>query len=97
LETDSGVAFVTEFNRFYYSFSPTIADWERQDPALKQVMRLTLEPMLWTLSLLNYVEISSNQQMLGYGIGIILLNMGIYFVAPTMIIVKVGSYLKARK
>ncbi len=29
LSTISGTAFMTGFNQFYYSFSPTIADWER--------------------------------------------------------------------
>jgi len=42
--------------------------------------------MLTTLSILNYVDIDSEQEMLGYGIGIILMNVGMYFVAPAMII-----------
>jgi hypothetical protein len=52
--------------------------------------------MLSTLSILNYVEINSESEMLGYGIGIILLNVGMYFVAPAIIIGKLGEKLSAR-
>jgi len=77
------------FNQFYYSFSPVIADLERESPIFKEVVKLTLTPMLSSLSILNYVEINSDQEMLSYGIGIILMNIGMYFVAPAMIIYKI--------
>jgi len=48
-------------------------------------------PLLSTLSLLNYVEIDSESEMLGYGIGIILLNIGMYFVAPVVLIYKLKN------
>ena len=85
---------MTAFNDFYYSFSPTVADWERQSPVFKEVVKLTLAPMLSTLSILNYVDVDSESEMLGYGIGIILLNAGMYFVAPAFVIVKLGSKLR---
>lgn len=94
--THSGTAFMSAFNDFYYSFSPTVADWERQNPAFKEVVKVTLTPMLSTLSILNYVEINSEQQMLGYGIGIILLNIGMYFVAPAVLILKLKGLTKRR-
>ncbi|MEX2192736.1 MAG: peptidylprolyl isomerase [Nitrosarchaeum sp.] len=86
LTTQSGTAFMTGFNQLYYLFSPTIADLEREQPIFKEAIKLTLTPMLTTLSILNYVDIDSEQEMLGYGIGIILMNVGMYFVAPAMII-----------
>ena len=86
LTTQSGTAFMTGFNQLYYSFSPTIADFEREQPIFKEAVKVTLTPMLTTLSILNYVNIDSEQEMLGYGIGIILMNVGMYFVAPAMII-----------
>jgi hypothetical protein len=49
--------------------------------------------MLTTLSILQFVEIDSEQEMLGYGIGVILLNAGIYFVVPAIIILKLKSRL----
>ncbi|MEM2161105.1 MAG: CFI-box-CTERM domain-containing protein, partial [Candidatus Nitrosotenuis sp.] len=92
--TSSGTAFMAGFNEFYYSFSPMVADWERQSPAFKELVRYTITPMLSTLSILNYVDIDSEQQMLGYGIGIILLNVGMYFVAPALVVIKFKKYLK---
>lgn len=89
--TSSGTAFMSEFNQFYYSFSPTIADLERQNPVFKEIIKTAITPMLSTLSILNYVEIDSEQEMLGYGIGIILLNVGMYFVVPALIIMKLRS------
>jgi len=91
LSTESGHSFMTGFNTFYYSFSPTIADWERESPAFKETVKLGLTPLLASLSILNHVDIDSEQEMLGYGIGIILMNIGMYFVAPVTVI------LKARK
>jgi len=94
--TNSGTAFMAIFNEFYYSFSPTIADWERQNPLFKETVKTAITPMLSTLSILNYAEIDSEQEMLGYGIGIILLNIGMYFAAPMVIIVKLGQ-LKSKR
>jgi len=86
LSTKSGVAFMTGFNQFYYAFSPTIADFERENPIFKETVKLAITPMLSSLSILNYANIDSEQEILGYGISIILLNIGMYFVAPAMLI-----------
>jgi len=40
---------------------------------------------------MTYVEIDSESEMLGYGIGIILLNIGMYFVLPAIIILKLKN------
>lgn len=86
--TGSGTAFMSIFNNVYYSFSPTVADWERHNPIFREVVKIAITPMLSTLSILNHVEINSEQEMLGYGIGIILLNVGMYFVVPAIVILK---------
>ena len=92
--TGSGTAFMAGFNEFYYTFSPEIADFERANPAFREIVKFTITPMLSTLSILQFVEINSESEMLGYGIGIILLNAGIYFVAPAIVIIKIRKYLK---
>ena len=89
LETESGSAFMESFNQFYYFFSPGVADLERENPIFKEAVKLTITPLLSSLSLLNYVNMDSESEVLGYGIGIILLNVGMYFVAPTMIILAI--------
>lgn len=86
--TESGTTFMTAFNAIYYSFSPAIADLERQNPAFKEAVKFAITPMLSTLSILNYVDVDSESEMLGYGIGIMMLNVGIYFVAPALVILK---------
>ncbi len=89
LQTESGSAFLAGFNQFYYSFSPTVADYERENPAFKETVKFALTPMLTSLTILNYVDIDSESEMLGYGIGIILLNIGMYFVVPVLVIMKI--------
>ena len=89
LQTESGTSFMTGFNHFYYSFSPAVADYERENPAFKEAVKLTLTPLLTSLTLLQYADIDSESEMLGYGIGVILLNIGMYFVAPAVLIMAV--------
>ncbi len=86
MQTESGTSFMTGFNKFYYTFSPTIADWERESPIFKEFVKVTLTPMISSLSILNYVDIDSEVSVLSYGISLILLNVGLYFVAPAIVI-----------
>ena len=97
LKTTSGSTFMTAFNSIYYSFSPTIADWERQNPVFKEIVKVAITPLISTLSILNYLDIDSETEMVGYGIGIILLNAGIYFVAPAIVIAKLSTRAKIHK
>tara|TARA_Y100000996_G_scaffold269039_1_gene211805 strand:- start:970 stop:2568 length:1599 start_codon:yes stop_codon:yes gene_type:complete len=91
MTTESGIAFMTIFNQFYYSFSPAVADYERENPVFKEAVRVTLTPMLTSLTLLNYIDVDTEEEMLGYGIGIILLNVGMYFVAPAAAIIAIKN------
>jgi len=97
LQTESGTSFMTEFNHFYYSFSPAIADYERENAVFKEAVKLTLTPLLTSLTLLQYVDIDSESSMLGYGIGIILLNIGMYFVVPAVLIMKITKRVNIEK
>ena len=94
LQTNSGIVFMSGFNQFYYSFSPIVADFEREQPIFKEIMKVSLTPMLSSLSLLNYVNIDSEQEMLGYGISLIILNLGMYIGLPAFGIVK---FIQLRK
>ena len=97
LQTKFGSAFMTGFNQFYYSFSPTIADYERENIIFKEAVKLTLIPLLTSLTLLQYADIDSESEMLEYGIGIILLNIGMYFVAPAVLITKIRKRVNTEK
>ena len=97
LQTQSGTIFMTGFNQFYYAFSPTIADYERENPVFKEAVKITLIPLLTSLTLLQYADIDSESEMLGYGIGIILLNIGIYLAVPVIIIMKIRKRVNIQK
>ena len=85
MNTESGSAFMTTFNEAYYSFSPYIADMEREHPMFKEAVKLGLTPMLSTLTIMESAETES--EVLGLGLSVIALNLGLYLGAPTIIIV----------
>ena len=87
LQTKSGTSFMESFNDFYYSFSPYIADYERENPIFKEMVKVAITPMISSLSILNYVDMDSEAEVLGYGISLILLNVGMYFGIPASVII----------
>jgi len=89
VSSESGSTFMKSFNKFYYSFSPGIADLERVSPLFKEAVKLGITPLITSLSILNYVELDSEETVLGYGISLILLNVGMYFVAPVIILIRI--------
>jgi hypothetical protein len=93
LQTESGSAFMESFNNFYYSFSPVVADYEREHPLFKESVKLTITPMIVSLSLLNYVSMDSEAEVLGYGISLILLNMGMYVGVPVAVLVGIRKHV----
>ena len=94
MQTASGHTFMTGFNQVYYSFSPYVADFERENVVFKETVKVALTPMLTSFSILSHVPIDTEQEMLGYGIGVILLNIGMYFVAPAVLITVLRKKLK---
>ncbi len=88
LSSTSGSTFMTGFNTLYYSFSPYIADLERQSPIFQEAVKITITPLIASLTLLNYVDMDSEAEVLGYGISLIILNIGMYFVAPAILITR---------
>ncbi len=82
MKTESGSTFMMGFNQLYYLFSPTIADLERESPVFKEAVKLTITPLLSSLTILNYVDMDSEVEVLGYGISLILLNIGMYVITP---------------
>jgi len=88
------VSFMNSFNDFYYSFSPYIADYERENPLFREMVKIAITPMISSLSILNYMDMSSDQEVLGYGISLILLNISMYFAAPVIIIYQFRNKIK---
>ncbi len=94
MSTDSGVSFMTSFNQFYYSFSPYIADYERENPIFQEAVKIGITPLLSSLSIMSHAE--SESQVLGYGIGVILMNIGMYFVVPVMLFYGIKKVRRVR-
>ncbi len=85
LNTESGSAFMKTFNDMYYTFSPTIADWERESPIFKEIVKAGLTPMLYTLSIME--NANSESEVLSIGISIIALNLAMYIGIPAIVII----------
>ena len=90
LQTESGTAFMNTFNDIYYSFSPIIADYERENPLFKEAVKITITPMISTLSLMENAE--SESEVLSIGLSVISLNLGMYFGAPATVIIAIRKF-----
>ena len=77
------------FNQVYYFFIPTIADYERENPVFKEAVKFSITPMISTLSILNNIDMDSEAEVLGYGISLILLNIGMYAGIPVLVVIGV--------
>ena len=85
LQTESGTVFMGMFNDVYYSFSPIIADMEREHPLFKEAVKLAITPMISSLSLME--NANSESEVLSIGISVIMLNLGMYLGIPAIAIV----------
>jgi hypothetical protein len=85
LNTESGTAFMGTFNDIYYSFSPIIADYERENPYFKEAVKLAITPMISSLSLMD--NANSESEVISLGLSVIMLNIGMYLGVPAVVIV----------
>ena len=85
LQTESGTAFMATFNDIYYSFSPIIADYERENPLFKEAVKLAITPMISSLSLME--NANSESEVLSIGISVIALNLGMYLGVPAIVVI----------
>lgn len=85
LSTDSGRWFISMFNQVYYIFSPTIADMQRESPVLKNVILLSIQPMLTSLGVMEHAD--SELKVLVYGVLVIMFNIAAYVAVPILILV----------
>jgi len=97
MSTAPGAAFMTGFNQLYYSFSPTIADMERNNPMFQEMVRVFITPMVSTLSIMTLAEVGNDAEVLGLGISVIILNLGMYIAAPVVVVFKVQRCFTSKK
>ena len=87
MNTESGKSFMSGFNEAYYSFSPIIADYERENPLFKEAVKLAITPMLSTLIIMENAD--SESEVLGIGLSVIALNLGMYIGLPAIVIISI--------
>ena len=85
MNTEAGSAFMNAFNNVYYSFSPAIADMERENPMFKEVVKVGLTPMLSSLTIMENAD--SESDIIGLGLSVIALNIGMYIALPAIVVV----------
>ena len=51
------------------------------------MVKIAITPMISSLSILNYVDMDSEAEVLGYGISLIILNLAMYVGIPASVIV----------
>jgi len=95
MHTESGASFMTGFNQLYYSFSPTVADIERENPAFKEMVKIVITPLLSSLSIMTFAE--SEHEIVVFGIGVILMNIGMYLVLPFVICYQSMRIIRTRR
>ena len=87
MNTESGSAFMSAFNNVYYSFSPAIADMQRDSPMFKEVVKVGSDSDVVILAIMENAD--SESEVLGLGLSVIALNLGMYIALPAFGIIKV--------
>ena len=85
LNTESGTAFMGAFNYIYYTFSPIVSDYERENPLFKEAVKIAITPMISSLSLMD--NANSESEVISLGLSVIMLNLGMYLGVPAVVIV----------
>ena len=95
METAPGAAFMGEFNKAYYLFSPHIADYQRENPAFREAVKLAITPLVMSLGIMSLAE--SEQEVLVYGIAAVLMNAAVYAGAPAAACCAAARIVRTRR
>ena len=94
LSTDSGISFMTGFNQLYYSFSPAVADFERESVAFRDSVRVAITPALYTLSIMTLADQNSDASVIAFGLLTIAAMAGLYMVGPILAVRAIGKRVR---
>jgi peptide/nickel transport system substrate-binding protein len=90
MSTISGSDFMQAFNAWYYSFSPTFADFERQHPFLQSLVRLGILPLLAILQSSTNIQLTlpTNPEVAIIATGLFASAMlGVIYLGPVALII----------
>ena len=89
LSTVAGSSFMNAFNSIYYSFSPHVADYEREQPWLQQAVRTAVYPLLGILTMSEKVYSASEGELGAIAAGFVASSLiGALYLAPAAFSVK---------
>lgn len=86
LSTTSGMSFMSGFNQVYYSFSPAIADLERESLIFRDMVRTIITPSLYAMGIMTFADSGSEISVLTFGILSLGVIFGIYVAGPLLTI-----------
>lgn len=66
-QTTSGSDFIASFNTLYYTFSPTISDYQRENAVFRDMIKHLITPTINALSVLEYAPLDTEERVLAYG------------------------------
>lgn len=79
-EVAGGLMYAT--NDFYYLFSPTVADWERQNPMFRDAVKILITPSLVSFAMFDHSTMDTNGDLVWYVVLMAALNIGGYLAVP---------------
>jgi len=91
-----GEALTLTKRNFNFTETPVRVDIEAENTKTKEdrstyisseAVKLAITPMISSLSILNYVDMNSESEVLGYGISLIILNLGMYLGVPAIVVI----------
>ena len=97
LSTASGTSFMTGFNQFYYSFSPVVADIERENAVFRDVVRTAITPGVYALNIMVLADPGSEFSVIAFGLLSIAAVAGIYVVAPSLAVHAVARRIRRNR
>ena len=89
VEQKSGGGCLVATAAYGTELAPQVQSLREQSPLFKEATRVALTPLISSLSILNYADVDSEQELVGYSAGIILLNIGMYFALPAFAILQI--------
>ena len=82
--TESGTSFMAGFNQMYYSFSPAVADLERESPAFRDAVRAAITPGVYALGIMTLADRDSEHSVILFGMLSLAALAAVYAAGPLL-------------
>ena len=97
LSTASGASFIAGFNTVYYSFSPAIADLERENQVFKDFVRVAITPAIYIIGVMTLADPGSDVSVITFGLVSMASLASIYVAGPALAIRAACKWTKGRR